>query len=273
MTTAESSEPSPAELFERFFGPSVFQPWTEVLLEHERPRPGDRVLDLACATGTVARHVASEVDGVEEVVGLDVDPEMLTVARKRAATEGMHVSWRLADAHETDLPDDSFDVVFCQQGIQFFEDPTGALREARRVLAPGGRLALTVWQPLERHPVYGPLLEAEADYLGADRKEVGAPFMFGDRQRLRGMLTDAGFEDVEIAERTLEVEFPDPSTFVALTVMAGAAVVPALAPEGEEEREALVAEVERRGRDVLERHTDADRLRFPMPNYVAVASA
>lgn len=265
-------EPAPAELFERFFGPSIFVPWTRVLLDFAEPEPGERVLDLACATGIVARQVARLLGAEGRVVGLDVDPGMLRVARERASSEGVTVEWREADATDTGLPEACFDLVLCQQGIQFFDDPQGALREALRVLDEEGRIALNVWKPLAHHPVYEALLEAEARYLGADLDTVATPFTFGDSARLSALMDAAGFRDVEVSERTLDVEFPDPDTFVALTVMAGAAVVPELALESEE-RSALIEAVSRDSADVLERHRDGDRLAFAMPNQIAVGYA
>lgn len=273
MPTPDRDQPSPAELFERFFGPSIFTPWTRVLLDRAAPRPGERVLDLACATGTVARAVASRIGEEGRVVGVDLDEDMLSVARDRAASEGVSVEWRREDAAELDLPDDAFDLVLCQQGVQFFTDPGAALRETRRVLDHEGRLALNVWQPLERHPVYASLLGAEAEYLDAELDVVARPFTFGGAERLRDLLEDAGFDEVEITERTLEVEFPEPETFVALTVMAGAAVVPELAPDDEEEREALIRYVTEESGGVLRRYREGDRLRFPMPNLIAMARA
>lgn len=271
-TTVEQ-QPSPAQLFEQFFGPSLFVPWTRVLLGHADPKPGERVLDLACATGIVAREVAPVVGEEGDVVGVDLNPEMLAVAQQKAAEEGVRIEWRLSDAADLDLPDGVFDLALCQQGLQFFEEPEAALRETVRVLDDGGRLALNVWQPLTGHPVYRALLEAEACHLDADLADVARPFMFGDETRLRALLDAAGFERIDVTERTLDVDFGDPDTFVALTVMAGAAVVPELAPDDEAERDALVEAVREDTAEVLERHRHGDALRFPTPNYVATAHA
>lgn len=273
MSNPQEQGLSPAELFERFFGRSLFIPWTEVLLEYADPRPGERVLDVACATGIVARQVAGRVGDDGAVVGVDISPDMLAVARERAAAEGVAVQWREGDAMELDFADDSFDLVLCQQGLQFFEDPGGALEEARRVLGDGGRIALNVWQPLERHPVYSALLETEARELGAAIEDVGRPFLFGDDEHLHSLLGEAGFRNVDVVERTLEVEFDEPETFVALTVQAGAAVVPELAPDDPEERDELVEVIASDNADVLEAHRVGDRLRFPTPNYIAVGRA
>lgn len=273
MTETDQRAPSPAELFEQFFGPSLFKPWTDVLLEFADPRPGERVLDLACATGIVARKVAPMIGDEGRVVGLDVSPDMLSVARRCATSEQVEVKWLEGPAEDIPLPDEAFDLVLCQQGVQFFEDPSGALAEAERVLAEGGRIALNVWPSLERHPVYRALLEAEARHLDADLGEVATPFMFGGGERLRTLLGDAGFDRIEVTERTLEVKFGDPERFVALTVMAGAAVMPDVALDDPDERAALVGSITRDCEDVLQQHRDGDHLRFPMPNFIATARA
>ena len=266
-------EPSPAELFERFFGPSIFEPWTDVLLEYAEPRRGERVLDLACATGIVARRAAPMVGDEGRVVGVDISPEMLEVARRMSGSEGVEVEWREGDAARLDLPDGAFDLVMCQQGLQFFSDPSRALGEAARVLAGCGRLVLNVWQPLERHPVYEALFASEARHLGAELEKVSRPFMFGDSRRLDALLREAGFERIEITERTLQAEFEDPDTFVALTVLAAAAVMPEFAQEDPEERAALIEAIARDSEDTLRAHRHGNGIGFPMPNYIAVAYA
>lgn len=269
----EEPAPSPAHLFERFFGPSLFVPWSRVLLEHAEPGPDDRVLDLACATGIVARRVAPLVDeGEGRVVGVDLDPDMLAVARELgAAEEDVDVTWRQGDATDLDLPDGSFDLVLCQQGLQFFDDPGAAVRETDRVLDDGGRLVANVWQPLDRHPVYRALLEAEARHLDAELEAVARPFVFGDARRLHDLFDGTGFSDVEVMEETRDVVFDDPETFVALTVMAGAAVVPELSPDDPHARDELIEAIREDCADVLEAHTEGDTLRFPTPNYIVTA--
>lgn len=269
----EASESSPAELFEKFFGPPLFTPWSRLLLEHAEPKAGERVLDLACATGIVARQVAPVVGHEGAVVGVDINPRMLEVARERAVAEDVDVDWYQGDAAALNFSDDTFDLALCQQGLQFFPEPVKAMREVGRVLVDGGRVALNVWQPLERHPVYSALLEAEARHLGADVEEVAAPFQFGDAQRVRTVMEEAGLQRVQVEERTLIVEFPDPDAFVNLTIMAGAAVVPELAPEDADDRAALIEAVGRECDDVLRRHREDGRLRFPTPNYLATGYA
>ena len=268
----QDREPTPAELFEDFFGPAIFTPWTRVLLEYARPRRGERVLDLACATGIVARRVAPLVAPDGSVTGVDISPAMLAVARDRAAREGLSIEWREGDATRLDLPDDEFDLVVCQQGLQFFPDPLASLREMARVLSPGGRVVLSVWQPLEHQPVYRALFEAEARHLGVELREVAVPFGFEGADRLRALLVEAGFERVAIDERTLDAVFHDPDTFVALTVIAAASVMPEVAQDDPQRRSDLIAAITRDSDETVRRHIEGDTLRYPMPNLVATAA-
>lgn len=124
-----------------------------MLLEYAAPQPGERALDLACGTGSVARHVAPLVGAEGKVVALDINPEMLAVGRALPAPEGATIEWQEGNAIALALPDGSFDLVLCQQGLQFFSDRAASLREMRRVLTDGERVVLSVWQALQRHPV------------------------------------------------------------------------------------------------------------------------
>ena len=112
--------PTPAEMYEQYIVPATFIPWTPVLVEKAAPKPGEHVLDLACGTGIVARHVAPLIGKEGHLVGIDISPDMLNVARNLPAPEGADIEWIEADGTSTSLPDDSFDLVICQQGLQFF---------------------------------------------------------------------------------------------------------------------------------------------------------
>ncbi len=266
--SSSDAEESPAAAFERFFGPSLFGPWANILLEHSPPRPGDRVLDLACATGIVARRAVALTGQAGRVTGVDLNPGMLEVARARADAEGVAIEWVEGDATSLDLPEASYDVVLCQQGLQFFQDPEAAVCEAHRVLVPGGRAAWSVWDDLHHHPVYSAILEAEARCLEASLEDLARPFMFGGRERMARLLEAGGLQGVEVTRRTETVEFDDPDRFVALTVFAGAAVVPEHSLHDPRERAALVETVTREADDVLSRYREGDRIRFPMPCYI-----
>jgi SAM-dependent methyltransferase len=263
--------PSPAEMFDQYFGPALFAPWARVLLEYAQPQPGERVLDLACATGTVARHVAPIVGEGAKVVGIDINPGMLAVARSRPAPESTSIEWREGDATALDLPDDAFDLVLCQQGLQFFPERIQAAHEMYRVLKPGGRVVLNVWQGLEHHPVYEALCKAEARHLGVPLDEIASPWSLPDPQELRAILAEAGFERIEVVSESLEVHFPSPERFVELTLFAAAAFLPEFDWEDESQRASLIESVSAEIAPVLQRYRSGDALSFPTYWNVAIS--
>jgi SAM-dependent methyltransferase len=261
----------PAETYERFFGPAMFEPLADLLLERAALRPGERVLDVACGTGIVTRRLPADVGADGRVVGVDISPEMLAVAR--AQPGAAEIEYHEGDAAELALEDGAFDLVLCQQGLQFVPDRDAAAREMRRVLADGGRAVVSVWQGLERHPVFRAMIEAEASHLGTPLEKFATPFLLGDPDELRGIFEGAGFGSVEVTAAEIHARFSPADRFVRLTVRAAAAVMPELAEGGPEAFEALVAAVAEQAEPQLEPHRDGEALAFPMTTNVVAARA
>lgn len=266
---------NPAEMYEEFFGPALFGPWAAVLVDQAAPRPGERVLDLACGTGIVARQVAPRVGAGGRLVGVDRNPDMLAVARRRPTAGGPDVEWVEGDAGELDLPDRAFDLVLCQQGLQFFPDRTAAVRHVRRVLDDGGRIALNVWRGIEHHPLLEASTAAVAGHLGVPAAELDTPFSFGSAESLRRLLTEAGFREVAVTTRTMDAHFPSATTFLAMTTVAAAAVLPAYARVVDDPAAVadLVAVSSEATSHLLERYRDGQGLTFPWSAHVALARA
>src|SRR5690625_3312311 len=130
---------SPAEVYERYMSRTIADPWTEVLLDLAAPVPGERALDLACGTGSVARQLAPMVGASGLVVAVDINAEMLNVGRKQSVPDGASIVWQKCNATRLDIPDNTFDLVVCQQGLQFFPDRAASALEIRRVLQEKGR--------------------------------------------------------------------------------------------------------------------------------------
>jgi len=141
------------ELFQRYLVPAITAKWAEDIVDRARPQAGDEVLDIACGTGVVAR-VASKRMSQGHVTGLDLNKGMLAVARM-LPSEGAPIDWIEASALNLPFPGGKFDLVLCQQGLQFFPDRGRALREMRRVLSSSGRVALSVYSPIERTSIVG----------------------------------------------------------------------------------------------------------------------
>lgn len=262
---------TPAEIYEQYLGPTIAHPWSRVLLEYAAPQPGERVLDVACGTGSAARHVAPLVGTHGKIVALDLNPDMLAVARTLPVPAGAPIAWRQGNAGSLDMPDDAFDLVLCQQGLQFFPDRPASLREMRRVLTEGGRVVISVWQALDRHPVYEALLTATARHLSATLAAVDVSFSLWDAEELRTLLSDSGFERIEITSRSLDIHLPAPERFAQLTVLGAATSIPAFAQLDAAARFALVEAVTEETQAVAERYRDGDALTFPMSTHIARA--
>lgn len=207
----------PADLFETYerrMVPAVFEPWGRRLVDAAGIAAGDRVLDVACGTGIVARLAARRVGPRGAVMGFDALPQMLDVARAVPTPAGAPIDWLEGDAVDLPLPDHTVDVVVCQQGLQFFVDRTTALAHARRVLVPGGRIALSVWRGIEHSPAVAVLQRA----LERRAPEVGGflplAFSLGDAEQLRAELGHAGFQRPVLWTEVRGARFSSVSDFV-----------------------------------------------------------
>lgn len=185
------------EFYERYKVPRMLHPLALLLLEHVPLGAGQRVLDVACGTGVVARLAAERIGPTGMIIGLDLNEGMLAVARTHASETGAPIEWKRADASELPFADAAFDVVFCQQGLQFFPDKPAALRQMRRVLVPGGIVALSVFGAPNRYNAA--LADALARYV--DEKVAMrslAPYALRDVEALRTIVNAAGFAHADI---------------------------------------------------------------------------
>jgi ubiquinone/menaquinone biosynthesis C-methylase UbiE len=263
---------NPAQTYEHYFVPAMFLPWATILLRHAAPQSRERVLDVACGTGIVARRAAPLVGADGQVVALDMNPAMLAVARALPAPSGATINWQEGNAATLPFLDGAFDVVLCQHGLQFVPDRAGAVREMRRVLAPGGRALVIVLQELARHPVFEALMESVARHLSLPVSSVMTPFALGDADELRTLFTAARFKKVEILPESTTVRFPEPERFVPLAVISSAAAVPAFAQLEAPARAELLETVRSEVEPTIRRYRDADVVTFPMFAHIAVAT-
>lgn len=220
------------------------RPVTEWLVRAIDPRPGDTVLELAAGPGDVGYSAAPLLGGEGRLISSDFSSEMVEVARRRAGELGLdRVENRVLDALEIALEDDSVDGVLCRFGYMLMPDPERALTETRRVLRPGGRLALAVWSTPERNPwisIGGRILAG----LGlAPPPEPGEPGMFAlaDEQRLRGLLEDAGFEVERIDEIPVLLGYDDIDDYVSSARETGGMFARLWSAATDEQREAIRA--------------------------------
>ena len=200
-----------ANAYEALFVPALFGQWAPKVADAARIQPGQRALDVACGTGILARELTSRTGPSGRVAGIDPSPGMVAVAKHLAPA----VEWREGVAESLPFPDQSFDAVVSQFGLMFFTDRRQALREMLRVLAPGGHLAVAVWDSLDNIPAFArlvALLEQTAGRRAADA--LRAPFALGDRRELDTLVTEAGVAPAEITTHHGAARFPDIRTMV-----------------------------------------------------------
>jgi ubiquinone/menaquinone biosynthesis C-methylase UbiE len=202
---------SAAEIYEDFFLPALFQDWAPRVADAAQVQPGQQVLDVACGTGVLARAVAERVGEAGSAVGLDVNDGMLAVAERKAP----QIDWRQGRAESLPFEDDRFDAVVSQFGLMFFEDRQAAIREMTRVLRPGGRLAVAVWDTLEHTPGYAAMVELLQRLFGEEvANGIRAPYNLGDTQTLAALFADAGLPAAEIATYQSTARFPSIEAWV-----------------------------------------------------------
>jgi ubiquinone/menaquinone biosynthesis C-methylase UbiE len=182
------------------------------IAENVDAQPGQTILDIAAGTGDLGFAVAERVGAEGSVISTDFAPEMVDVARRNGEKQGLtNVEYREMDAERMDLEDDSVDGVVCRWGYMLMADPGAALKETRRVLRDGGRLAFAVWRTPDRNPwaaVPGMTLVQRGHM---PPPEPGAPgiFALGEPGRIRELVTAAGFDEPEPEEITFEFRYAD----------------------------------------------------------------
>lgn len=254
-----------AELYERYVARYILGPWAPLLVDAARLAAGERVLDVACGTGVVARLAAKHVGPAGHVVGIDLNPGMIAVARSLPAAIGAPVEWLERSALDLRLEDASFDVILCQQGLQFFPDKAVALREMRRVLHRGGRLALSVWNSV------GPYNSAVGEALARFICDETAVRFCASRQaptqgELQRLATEAGFSAAEVRVSRIDVRLPRLDEFT-LDHLAATPVAPVIAAAGPEARKKIGASVMKE----LQRYADGDGVIYPEETHVLTA--
>jgi ubiquinone/menaquinone biosynthesis C-methylase UbiE len=253
-----------AQIYDREWVPALFGKWAQNTAKLAPAKAGEAALDVACGTGVVARLVAAQTGITGRVTGIDLNPCMLEVARMQSALQDDlslgSVEWRQADACKLPFPDASFQVAYCQFGLQFFADRVQALREMRRILVPKGRVALMVWGTIEKSPGFAILARALERNIGATEAQVvRAAYSLGSPSEMRSMMEAAGFCNVSLATHSESVQFRSVDHFIT-TCLTGSRLGEAISKVDHCTRRIFIDRV----RAGLARYERPDGLCFPV---------
>jgi SAM-dependent methyltransferase len=214
----------------------------ERMVDRLAPQPGDTVLELAAGTGDTGLLAARLVGVNGRLIQTDFAPGMVEAARRVAADSGLeNVENRQLDAERMDLDDDSVDGVLCRFGYMLMADPAAALGETRRVLRDGGRLAFAVWAQPDRNLwafIPGFAL-VEAGHMPPPEPDAPGIFAMGDPDRIKELVTGAGFAEPEIEDVTVEWEYADPAVHWEKTMKLAAPIAQAVGELDPDEQERI----------------------------------
>lgn len=253
------------EIYERALVGPLFRPFAEHLVARVAPSRGDSVIDVACGTGIVARVARERLGPDARIIGVDIAPAMLAVARSVDRT----IDWRQGTA--TSLPvsaDEQFTVLTCHQGLQFMPDKAAAVREMRRVLAPGGRMAVATWRSLEHAPGVLELNAVAERHVG---RIVDSRHSFGSADALTRLLVDAGFSEVNTGTLAHDVQFADGALFARLNAMAVIGMSEQGQAMSEAERGELAGQIVTESQDVIAKATKSGMFVLPLTTIIATA--
>ncbi len=256
-----------AQLYEQNNVPGLLRAQAGAMFDQVSLQEGDRMLDVACGTGIVTRVAVERCSRLASIVGLDFNAGMLEVAQANMPKTDTPVEWQEGDMCALPFPDNAFDIVLCQQGIQFAPDKLAALRHIRRVLAPGGRLAFTVWsQPL---PISGVLADAVGRYVNDEaRTNILLPFAWSDPEVMRELVDEAGFQAIQIEIIESPMQWPSREDEMADYVAVNAARTP-FTREITEARTVIIEEM----RAALEPYLEGDEFVMPARSHLVQARA
>lgn len=251
-----------AESYENQKVPAIFAPLAKATLEAIALPENGAIIDLACGTGIIPRLLTEHLPGKGRIVGSDLNPAMIEVARRTMPETGHSVDWIASDVADLPCGDDEFDMAFVQQGLQFFPERPAAMAEIHRVLAPGGKLVLTVWSSIS------PFFQAVSDSLKQRVSETAAkqavgPFSFRDGDVISSLLGDTGFTD--IAATRLLIHRPiSPVRSATRAEMLASVYEKELRAKGDAVIEAVIDDAI----GVLEEYRDGDCLMIPQETHL-----
>ncbi|HVP00012.1 MAG TPA: methyltransferase domain-containing protein [Bryobacteraceae bacterium] len=261
------NQPTFSEMYEQWLVGPLFRPWAEIALDELNITSGDRVLDIACGTGIVARTARERLGDAACVVGVDISKDMLAVARKIAPG----IEWREGNAAALPLREgEQFDIIVCQQGLQFFPDKPATAAQMRRAAAPDGRLAVATWRSDDEIPFFRELRRIAERHLGAIADQR---YSFGDAGPLEELLRHAGFREVRSRTISRIIRFKLDTWLLRGNAMALVGMSTAGKAMDEPERQRVVECIVTESDPVRERYSDGSEMAFELSTNLATARA
>lgn len=191
------------ENYDRYLGPSFFEPFAKDLVARLPNAPLQSVLELACGTGIVTRQLRKALPAQTRIVATDLNRAMFEFAQKKSQPNE-NIEWQEADAGALPFAAETFDAAVCQFGLMFVPDKQAAVREAHRVLKRGGVFLFNVWDAIEHHAIARTTHETVATFFASDPPNFyEIPFSFHDEKTIRALLESAGFKNIECETVTL----------------------------------------------------------------------
>jgi ubiquinone/menaquinone biosynthesis C-methylase UbiE len=260
---------SAAELYESILVPAIYNTWANYIVDLAKPRPGDRALDLGCGTGIVTRGLSEKLGAAGDIIGLDNDCEMLSVARTACrGRRGTPITWEEGSAMSLPFPDESFDIITCQQALPFIRDRASAVREMFRVLRFGGRLAMMNWRDIDQSPAFAILAAALEHFAGAEAAAViRSAFTLGSQEEIHSMLLQARFRNIHVEPASGVAHFDSIEVFVKSQLM-NSALTPHLAAMPAPSRVEMFGVLS----NALKAHVNQYGLVFPMGAFLISAT-
>jgi SAM-dependent methyltransferase len=209
--------PEAAQRYEQFFVPAIFHQWPPVLISAAGIGDGHKVLEVGCGTGIFARAAIKLVGSKGSVTGLDLSDSMLGVAREISPD----VDFRQGNAINLPFDDSTFDAVVSSFLLMFVPDPVAAVSEMWRVLRPGGRLVVSVWEALGQNSVYAGLVNIARQRIDDQAGDSLAwPFALGEKGKLAEIFRSAGIDQETISVHDGRAHFPSLEDFVRTEIQA-----------------------------------------------------
>jgi len=250
------------EIYLNYFVPAAVAEWVPRVLALVKPEPGEKILDVACGPGVLTHAAAKAAGPRSTVTGVDLSPDMLSLARKQSDGQYPTIEWREGNAQDLPFENQVFDAVFCQLGLMLFPDPAAALKEIWRVLKPGSRLGVMVWGAMDHCPGQMAIAKAWTKLISPEQgADLDGMHSMGDPKILQSLLETAGFKEIDVQPKIGSMRWLSAET---LARFYGA--IDSLSAE-EPVRSAIIRDVE----STLRAYNSAEGLVYPMEAVLARA--